>query len=285
MDLPAWERPSGLAYFDNARRGGLARGTFVVKRVDGSQLHVEASSSTLKLGGEQFVVTFVRDMSEPLRQTSAAAALAQAAASVAVCDSIDTTVQALAECVLQVTRALGAWVSLHDEEDVATWVGVAGLPDGAREGIRHADRATASHASFMHDLLAHRVVVSPEARQQAESGPGTARLAEALKPLPWRTAALAPLIFGGGIAGLLTAIYREDELPSEAETTFLATPAEQGAIAAANARLVAAAQQRILSGNASAWRASCSKTTRPERSARSNTSSSSQKQARRRCGP
>ncbi len=48
--------------------------------------------------------------------------------------------------------------------------------------------------------------------------------------------------------GLLNAIYREDQLPTAAETTFIATLAEHAAIAGANARLVAAAERRISMG-------------------------------------
>jgi signal transduction histidine kinase len=43
----------------------------------------------------------------------------------------------------------------------------------------------------------------------------------------------------------LGAVYREGELPSEAETTFLATLADQAAIAAANAQLMAVAQEKV----------------------------------------
>lgn len=115
-----------------------------LRLADRQRPRVEAASSILKLDSEQFIVTFVHDVSERLRQESQAAALAQGAASVSISDSVNGTVQALAECVLQGTRALGAWVSLYEEEDLGTWIGLAGLPDGAREGIRRADRTTAS---------------------------------------------------------------------------------------------------------------------------------------------
>ena len=219
-----------------------------LRLADRQRPRVEAASSILKLDSEQFIVTFVHDVSERLRQESQAAALAQGAASVSISDSVNGTVQALAECVLQGTRALGAWVSLYEEEDLGTWIGLAGLPDGAREGIRRADRTTASYARFTQDLKAHRVVAFPEARHQAESNPRTARLAQALKLLPWRAAALAPRSSRGRVIGLLNAIYREDQLPTAAETTFIATLAEHAAIAGANARLVAAAERRISIG-------------------------------------
>jgi signal transduction histidine kinase len=47
------------------------------------------------------------------------------------------------------------------------------------------------------------------------------------------------------VVGVLTAIYREDELPCEAETSFLAALADQATMAAATARLVAAKRKVV----------------------------------------
>src|SRR5262249_56675265 len=63
--------------------------------------------------------------------------------------------------------------------------------------------------------------------------------------LPWQPAAIARLLHRGEAVGLLTAIFREGEMPYEAETTFLAALADQAAIAAANARLLAAAREKV----------------------------------------
>ena len=81
-------------------------------------------------------------------------------------------------------------------------------------------------------VSAQRVVVYADARQRGKREGWTASLAGALKSLRWQSAAFAPLLYGGSIVGLLTAIYKVGEVPYEAETTFLTALASQAATAA-----------------------------------------------------
>jgi hypothetical protein len=96
-------------------------------------------------------VVGLRDVSERRRRARKAAALAQAAASVAVSDSIEATVRGLAESALRGTRALGAAVWLNDTDDLPVWIGAAGLPDGYPDSVRFAGSPAlivAAHARF-----------------------------------------------------------------------------------------------------------------------------------------
>jgi signal transduction histidine kinase len=72
-----------------------------------------------------------------------------------------------------------------------------------------------------------------------------AHLTDRLGSVLWREAVFAPLSYRGATVALLGALYREGDLPTEAETTFMATLAHQAAIAAANARLVAVTQEKV----------------------------------------
>src|SRR5262249_56797912 len=54
----------------------------------------------------------------------------------------------------------------------------------------------------------------------------------------------APLLNGSGFGGVWTAVYPKDERSYAAETTFLGALAHQATMAAANARLVAAAREK-----------------------------------------
>ncbi len=135
-------------------------------------------------------------------------------------------------------------MTLDDEDHVAAWVGAAGVPDGFRERVRPAAAAAATTAAFMQPLAAHGVLINAEARQMAERELWMAGVVDVLKALPWQAAATVPLLHGGAIVGQLTAIYREDEMPDEAETSFLAALADQAAPVAANARLLAAAREK-----------------------------------------
>jgi PAS domain S-box-containing protein len=245
MVIPERERQSALAEFAKSAHSNPERRQGMVCRPDGSLLDIEFTTTVLESQGRQLIAAILRDVSERRRQAREAAALAQAAASVAVCDSIDATVQALAECGLIGTGALGASVILDDRTDAGFWIGAAGLPDGFREAMRAATRARASMAALAASMT-QRVVVYADARRQLERDSGLAGLSDVLKRLPWQAGLFAPVVYRRANVGYLTAIYRQDQLPTEAETIFLATLADQAAMAAANARLVAVARERIV---------------------------------------
>jgi signal transduction histidine kinase len=116
------------------------------------------------------------------------------------------------------------------------------VPDGFREHLRSAPSAAANRIVYQQGLGAQRVVVYADWRQQAERALWTPC---PLESLPWQPAAIAPLLHRGAAVGQLTAIYRSGEMPYAAETTFLATLADQAATAAANAQLLAAAREKV----------------------------------------
>ena len=241
--LPEQERQTYLTFLDRARNGDPQPWIAIAYRPDGSELEAELTTTVLDLWGEQFFVVASREVTDRHRRARQAAAMAQAAAGVAVSDSIDATVGAIANCALMGTRALAAWVTLDSEE--AAWAGATRVPGQFHERVRPAPCACAACSIFIHSTAAQRVVICADAREQLERGPGTAGLAGALRSLPWQAAAFAPLVYQGVVVGVLTAIYREEELPCEAETSFLAALADQATMAGATARLVAARRKAV----------------------------------------
>jgi len=241
-DVPECSRQSALAYFDNACKGKVLRGPYVVLRPDGSELPVECTVTVVRLRKRLVAVVF-RDISERLIQKRRAAALAQATASVVMNDSIEATVQSLAECAVNGTGALAAYVTFGDEDDLAISIGAAGLPEQFRHAFRRGGWVRA-FVACQGTSNEQRVVVYADGRQQLEKRCKSAPLVESIQSLPWQACAFAPLTYRGAIVGLLGALYREGELPSEGETTFLATLADQAAIAAANAQLMAVTQEK-----------------------------------------
>ncbi len=238
--IPERHRQTVLTHWADVREGRSEPVLGVVSPADGSELEAEIKGSVLDLGGKQFYVFGVRDVTAQQRPARQAAALAQAAASVAASDSIDAVLEAISECALAGTRALAAWVKLDDEDHGAAGVGAAGVPDSFRELLRSA--APVAHARFVHQALAERrVVVYADWRQQLERTLGGACPLN----LTWQPAVIARLVYGGAAVGHLTAIYREGEMPYAAETSFLAALADQAATAAANARLLAAAREKV----------------------------------------
>jgi len=241
--IPERARPTALMVFANARHGTAQAVTSLATRSDGSELAVELTTSALDLRSKRFILVASRDVTERHRQARQATALAQAAASVIVSDSIHAATEAIAGCALRGTRALAAWVILDGEDHVAAWVGAAGAPDGFKEYLGPTACASAHSSLVRQVLVAQRVVIYSDARDQLERD--GACIADPLKSLPWQAAVIAPLVYRGAIVGLLTAVFPEQVLPSETERTFLTALADQVAMAAANARLLAAARERI----------------------------------------
>jgi len=238
--VPEQHRQTALAHWADVRDG---RSESIGFRVDGSELELEVRGTVLDLQRNRFLVLSFRDVTERQRQARQAAALAQAASCAAASDSVDAVLEAVSECALAGTRALAAWVMMLDDEDqVAAWVGAAGVPDGFREHLRSEVSEALPCFRFTQTLAAERVVVYADARQLLERAVGTACL---LESLPWQPAAFAPLLHQGAAVGLLTAIYRVGEMPYAAETSFLGALADQAATGAANAQLLTAARQKV----------------------------------------
>jgi hypothetical protein len=210
--VPARDRPTVLTHLTEVRDGKSEPVLGPGYRADGSELEVEVRGTVLNLQGKQLFLCAIRDVSERQQQARQAAALAQAAASVAATDSIDAVLDAISECALAGTRALAAWVTLDDEDHAAGWVGAAGVPDEFREHLRSEASAVAAEVAsaclvFEEALASRRVVVYADWRQQME------RALETTCPLnlQWQPAAIARLFHRGVAVGLLTAIYREGQ--------------------------------------------------------------------------
>jgi len=237
--VPEQRRQLALAHWADVRDG---RSEPLGFGVDGSELELEVRGTVLDVRRKRFLVMAFRDVTEQRQQARQAAALAQAAACLAASDSIGAVLEAISECARAGTRALAAWVKLDGDNHVPAWVGAAGVPDAFREHLRSQASAAVACSRFTQALAAQRVLVYADARQVLEGVLGTACSLEAL---PWQPAAFAPLLHQGAAVGLLTAIYREGEMPYAAETSFLAALADQAATAAANARLLAAAREKV----------------------------------------
>jgi len=237
--VPERHRQTALTHWADVRDG---RSEPIGFRADGSDLELEVRGTVLDLQRNRFLVLAFRDVTEQQQQAREAAALAQAAACLAASDSVGAVLEAISECALAGTRALAAWVKLDGDDNVAAWVGAAGVPDGFRELLRSEASAAVACSHFTEALATQRVLVYADARHVLERALGTAR---SLESLPWRPAAFAPLLHQGAAVGLLTAVYREGEMPYAAETSFLAALADQAATAASTARLLAAAREKV----------------------------------------
>jgi PAS domain S-box-containing protein len=244
-DLLELEQRLGRDRLAAAFGGKPAQWEIVLRRPDASERVIECTATRLDIRCRELLFLILRDMSERRRQAMEAAAIAQAAA-LAASDSIDATVQSLAESAMRGTRALGATVVLDDGDDPAVWIGAAGMPDGYAASLRSALRAGYRPPTYYGTVVAaQRIVVDRGIRRQVESDPAYADVAELVKSMPWEAAVHAPLIYQGGVVGALVTIHRDDELPTDGEMAFLATLADQAVLAAMNARLMTAAREKV----------------------------------------
>src|SRR5262249_29960922 len=134
--VPERQQQTALKYWSDVRDGRSEALLAIAFRADGSEFEIEVSGTVLSREGNRFLVFLARDVTERQRQARQAAALAQAAASVAASDSIDAILEAISGCALAGTRALAAWVKLEDDEHAARWVGAAGVPDSFLDLMR-----------------------------------------------------------------------------------------------------------------------------------------------------
>jgi PAS domain S-box-containing protein len=238
--VPEQRRQTVLAHWAGVRGGRSEPVRGALNTAAGSEVETEVSGTMLDLLGKQFFVFTLRDVTKQQRPARRAAALAQAAASVAASDSIDVVLNGISESALAGTRALAAWVRLYDRNHRAAGVGAAGVPDRLLEHLRSADSAVL-RSTYQQALQGRRVVVYADWRRQLERALGMA----CSDSLPWQPAVIARLVYGGSPVGLLTAVYREGEMPYAAEARFLAALADQAATAAANARLRGATRESV----------------------------------------
>jgi PAS domain S-box-containing protein len=106
MLAPERRQQTALKYWADVRNGRSEPLLGIGFRANGSELEIEVSGTVLDLQGKRFLVFAARDVTERQRQGRQAAALAQAATSVATSDSIEAVLEAISECALAGTRAL-----------------------------------------------------------------------------------------------------------------------------------------------------------------------------------
>src|SRR5918997_3202335 len=213
---------------------------------DGSLVDVEVTASLISYGGRKVICTVIRDVSERVEAfrllEERVTALAGISASLAVGQSMEATLDALAARVVQSTAAVACTMVLMDEETgMFRTAGSHGLPEGYTASLEAAYRNGLRPAP-MEVFRTRRPMLIRDARQTALNTPFSSPLHRFLHEVPWDTIYFVPLVYRGWTLGILSLYYLPGHEPGEDESVFLSAVADQTAVAVENARLFAAAQ-------------------------------------------
>jgi signal transduction histidine kinase len=203
--------------------------------VTSARREVEHSDLPLEVAGQQLVVRAFRDVTEERRAVRRQVTLNQVAARVALAESLETTLDTIAECVLESTGMCGCAAIVFDGEPARLRVaGTAGLPADYAERFRRALQSGSEALPALSAFRSGRTVVVDRTRDQP-----VLRVLEDLDgDLPWRSIASFPMVARGHPVGAVKTFWPGPP-PDGDELRFLAAVADQAATAVDNARLFA----------------------------------------------
>ena len=214
---------------------------------DGSLVDVEVTASLISYGGKWVICTVVRDVSERVEAfrllEERVTALARISASLAVGQTMEATLDALAARVVQSTAAVACSVVLIDTEtDLPRPAGSHGLPEGYTAALQAAYRNGLRPAPMEVFRTRKPMLVRNIRQLTLDNHPLASPIHRFLREVPWDTIYFMPLVSRGQALGALNLYYLPGHEPGEDESVFLGAVADQTAVAVENAHLFATAQ-------------------------------------------
>jgi PAS domain S-box-containing protein len=227
--------------------GERPRSHAVDVRKDGSTFPVQVHGSAFTFQGRPHVLGVVRDDTERTQAfellEKRVSALSTVAASLTVNQALDDTLDVIARSVLGATPAIAcsAYVLDPSTGQLRVYAGI-GLPEGygqAMERCWDEGSESAYQTFFAPEPLIMRDVV-----RRGMQDPALSPLHGLLGEVEWDTIAVVPLASQDRRFGSVNAYYPRGMEPSPDDIAFLRAVADQGAVAAQNARLLAEAQSK-----------------------------------------
>jgi signal transduction histidine kinase len=203
--------------------------------VPGGQREVEHSDFPLEVQGQQLVVRTFRDLTGERRAARRQTTLNHVAARVAAAESLEATLETVAECLLESTEMSGCAAIVFDGEPARLRVaGTAGLPSDYAERFRWALRSGEEVLPALSAFRSRRTVIVDRARDE----PVLHALEDLDGDLGWRSIASFPLVARNHPVGAVKTFWPGPP-PDGEELRFLSAVADQAATAVDNARLFA----------------------------------------------
>lgn len=196
-------------------------------------------------GQAAFAVENARLFAETVRRERENRALAGVSSALALDQPVEATFNAIAERVVETTRAVACAVTLLDDRGEYVLGGEAHLPQGFAEAMI---RAIASGApSAVYDVMkSGESQVHVGLREYFRKRAGFEPVAPLVENVEWDNVAVVPLAYRSRVIGSLSTFYLPDFVPGEDELGLLVDVAGQAAFAVENARLFAETEERAL---------------------------------------
>lgn len=239
------ERDEVRSYLRSSATDQPGRRSMTVLDRNGQEREVLLHHTRLELGRQPLLAGIIEDVTETRRVRREAVALAQSAASLAVNRSLDATLDALAQSVVETTSAVACGVYLleRDGNNLRT-AGTFGLPRGYAAAADAAQKRGAPRAA-LRAIEARATVIDEDVISRRLADPRFAPLHDLIRGEPWSVIVSLPLMHHDAAIGALNAYYPSGQRPPEIDMSFLRAMADQATSAVDYARLLGASRDKV----------------------------------------
>ncbi|MGF1470354.1 MAG: PAS domain S-box protein [Rubrobacteraceae bacterium] len=216
------------------------------RRRDGSHIDVEVSASTILYAGREALCVVAHDVSERVRAQrmleQRVGALSRIASSLTLDQPMDSTLNTLAESMVEASAAVACAVILVDESaGTLRLVGSHGLSEDYKAGM-HLVYGIQEDSPNRKAIRTRQPMLIGDIRQTILEDPRLAPLHQSVREARWDNAYVVPLISRGRVLGAIDFLYLSQQEPGDDERIFLEAITDQAAVAVENTRLYAEAR-------------------------------------------
>jgi PAS domain S-box-containing protein len=211
---------------------------------DGQEREVLLHHTPMELGGKLLLIGIVEDVTENRHVRREAVALAQSAASLAINRSLDATLNALAQSVVETTSAVACGVYLLERDGNLRTAGTFGLPRGYAAAADAAQKRGAPRAAIR-AIEARATVIDEDVISRRLADPRFAPLHDLIRDATWSSIVSLPLMHHDAAIGALNAYYPSGQRPPEIDMSFLRAMADQATSAVDYGRLLGASREKV----------------------------------------
>jgi PAS domain S-box-containing protein len=237
------ERDDVTSYFRAVVPGQPGQRSMTVLRPDGQERDVVLSLTSFELGPQRLLAGMMLDVTESWRVQREAVALAQSAAGLLLTRSLEATLDALAQSVVETTSAVACGVYLLESDGGLRTAGTFGLPAGYVVAVDAADRQGAPRAA-RRAIETQATVIDEDVINRRLADSRFAPVHDLIRDEPWDVVVAMPLIHENKGIGAINTYYLRRGRPPEIEMSFLRDMANQAASAAVYARLLQASREK-----------------------------------------
>jgi PAS domain S-box-containing protein len=211
---------------------------------DGQEREVVLHHTPMELRGKLLLIGIIEDVTENRRVRREAVALAQSAASLAINRSLEATLNALAQSVVETTSAVACGVYLLERDGNLRTAGTFGLPRGYAAAADAAQKRGAPRGAIR-AIEARATVIDEDVISRRLADPRFAPLHALIRNEPWSVIVSLPLMHHDTAIGALNAYYPSGQRPPEIDMSFLRAMADQATSAVDYARLLRASREKV----------------------------------------